>query len=393
MVMNWASIIGNEFLLKLLVIPTVLCCLFLCSHVIKSYFKIKNKYLIFAVYSLNFFVWIVILRMIFHHIDPSFKQNFLVNDMSLILVAIVLSYLLNNSFNYTEYSLIPTLVMVLLLYTSVYGFSFRNFLLILMAFCLFWFVIRIIYKNKNYISKQSWIMFPIIALSLDFSVTLIDYTTINFAQSTFIINHTKFTFLQYFVFVYLKMLALLFFAQLIFIVVNNIISEYNLMKQRIYIDDLTQVYNRRKFEEVLRELIENDYHSEFSLVLFDIDSFKYINDTYGHNSGDYVLKNLCVIVKEILKVKQSNAQLFRYGGDEFFLIFKNSEKGKAEKVMKMISREIALRTFEYRGHYLKTSISSGILDITEEVNYSDVLFTIDEKLYEAKHRGKNQVFY
>lgn len=393
MVMNWNSIVGDQFLVKLFIIPTVLGFLFISNHIINLYCKIQNKCLIFVVYSSTLFIWMAVLKLLFNQVDPSFKQDFLSGDASLILVALILSYLLNTSFNYTEYSLIPTLVASLLLHTFLYGFTLGKFLLDFIALCLFWFIVKTIYQNKRYISNHALITIPIVALFLNVSIVLIDYTIIDFNHGTFIVEQTKFTLLHYFFFMYLKVLALLFLAKFVFVAVNIILSEYNLMKKNIYIDELTQVYNRRKFEEVLRELIESDYISNFSLALFDIDSFKFINDTYGHNSGDYVLKNLCIIIKDILKEEHSNGQLFRYGGDEFFLIFRNIEKDSAQKVMKKISREVSLQYFEYRGHQFKITLSSGVLDIKEKVNYSDVLHTIDDKLYEAKHRGKNQVYY
>jgi len=264
-----------------------------------------------------------ILRILFNRIDPNAVQGYLISDISLMLVTIVVNYFLYSLYDYAEYTVIPTLVVFLGLYLFTYEFDWLKVLAVIAGLVLFWFTIMKVFRHREYINKYSLIFYPIIGFAVNISVFLLYSTIATWHDSYFLEVYIKTSLPIYFFQIYIKIVFLLFLAKIVFSAINIIIKEYNLMKKNIYIDHLTQVYNRRKFEEVLKDLLISKNITMFSVVLFDVDAFKHINDTYGHGSGDYVLKRLCELVKETLKEEQSNGQLFRYGGDEFFLIFRN----------------------------------------------------------------------
>jgi len=151
-------------------------------------------------------------------------------------------------------------------------------------------------------------------------------------------------------------------------------------------DGLTGLYNRFHFNQVYNFLINNLYSPEktFSMMIIDIDNFKKINDTYGHDKGDEILKKIGdIIIKTIRKTDFA----FRYGGEEFVIIFPHTklEKGFniAERIRKSISKNIIINS-------KPVTISGGIGEYKGEKPI-DFFRKIDEALYKAKNNGKNKI--
>lgn len=152
-------------------------------------------------------------------------------------------------------------------------------------------------------------------------------------------------------------------------------------------DQLTKVYNRRKFDENLEREISRTKRSDipFSLLMFDIDYFKQVNDSFGHQVGDQILKGLS---QSILSETRSEDTFARFGGEEFILILYNSTikqaQVKAEKIRTIIKKE----KFSLE---VNITISVGITQFSN----SDTLYTIvnrvDKALYKAKESGRDQV--
>ena len=189
-----------------------------------------------------------------------------------------------------------------------------------------------------------------------------------------------------------KIFILLCITKIIFKEVASIIEEYTKYKEYTYIDELTGVYNRRKFDETFKELLNSDTINNFSLVLFDVDSFKQINDKYGHLSGDIVLRDISYLVEKHLRENGENGQLFRFGGDEFFIIFRNRSGNEVKKIMVEIVKKISCTEFQCNSFKIKASISAGIVEATPGVLGKHIISQGDKNLYEAKARGKNQVY-
>jgi diguanylate cyclase (GGDEF)-like protein len=181
-------------------------------------------------------------------------------------------------------------------------------------------------------------------------------------------------------------------AMLKFLTSGNVEAQYHEEIYRLMtLDGLTQLYNRRYFQEALeREFTRSKrYGHPFSLVLFDIDHFKRINDTHGHLAGDDVLRRVASVVKT--KVR-TNDLVARVGGEEFALLLPEAGRmggvALAEKLRKIIAGE----RIESKGVQIPVTISLGVAEFSPTLESNEALYkSADDKLYEAKRNGRNQV--
>jgi len=155
-------------------------------------------------------------------------------------------------------------------------------------------------------------------------------------------------------------------------------------------DELTGVWNKRYFRRQLPHEIERarTFGIPLSLLFFDIDDFKQINDTHGHMIGDVVLSELCGAVRETLRPTDT---VVRFGGDEFAVILLHTDitgaVAVAERVLKRV-RALAIPTDEEAT--VQCSISIGLAEFERDDSPSDLVRRADERLYEAKRQGKNR---
>ncbi|MCC6746330.1 MAG: diguanylate cyclase [Deltaproteobacteria bacterium] len=157
------------------------------------------------------------------------------------------------------------------------------------------------------------------------------------------------------------------------------------------VDGLTQVYNKRYFMEVLEREISRGhrYGRELSLIMFDIDHFKNINDTYGHLAGDHVLHQLAQVVKERIRREDIMA---RYGGEEFAIVLPEIDAFNARQFADKIRRLVEKTAFKFEDTKIPVTISIGVGCVTADLTTStDFIKLADENLYEAKRRGRNCV--
>lgn len=159
------------------------------------------------------------------------------------------------------------------------------------------------------------------------------------------------------------------------------------LERLVVVDPLTGVFNRRKFHEYLGMAIsaaERHQHL-FALLMLDIDNFKRINDRFGHQVGDNVLRGVC----ELIGASVRNADLlFRIGGEEFCLVVTAMDIEQARAVAEKIRQVIESHHFPEVG---KVTISIGIADFREGDTQQNIYARADNALYEAKHRGRNCV--
>jgi diguanylate cyclase (GGDEF)-like protein len=157
------------------------------------------------------------------------------------------------------------------------------------------------------------------------------------------------------------------------------------------IDGLTQIYNKRYFLEFMeREMARcKRYNRPLTLVMFDLDHFKRINDDYGHLAGDYVLKKIAGQISENTIRKEEC--FARYGGEEFAIVLPDTtaERGAvlAEKIRTMIDEE----SFEFEDNDLPVTISMGVCQLLPDDGPESFIGRADAKLYEAKETGRNRV--
>jgi diguanylate cyclase (GGDEF)-like protein len=153
------------------------------------------------------------------------------------------------------------------------------------------------------------------------------------------------------------------------------------------LDELTQIFNRRKFYELLNKEIENyqRYAQAFSLAIIDLDKFKSVNDTHGHNTGDKVLKEVVHTINCNLRATDI---LARYGGEEFAVLLPNSDIESAriamENTRKLIDNHLFVDVFH-------CTVSIGITQYQENDSINQFIHRADTALYMAKEQGRNKV--
>ena len=157
------------------------------------------------------------------------------------------------------------------------------------------------------------------------------------------------------------------------------------------LDGLTGLYNRRQFEIGL----EQEYHrakrhpSDFSLAILDIDFFKKVNDTYGHQYGDYVLQTVANLMKSAFR---KTDMLYRYGGEELVMIMPETSIEGAIVPVQRLRRMVEEYNFEYNGVKAKVTVSMGLtMNFQEFATPAEMLKSADEALYKAKESGRNRV--
>jgi diguanylate cyclase (GGDEF)-like protein len=157
------------------------------------------------------------------------------------------------------------------------------------------------------------------------------------------------------------------------------------------VDGLTQINNKRFLLETLeREIPRARRHGRpLSVVMFDIDHFKHINDNYGHLAGDYVLKELATLVKSRLRPDDIVA---RYGGEEFAALLPETPVGGAAAIAEDLRKRIEEREFVFESESIPVTVSLGCAELlaTGEQDVTGLLKAADEKLYEAKRGGRNR---
>jgi diguanylate cyclase (GGDEF)-like protein len=164
-------------------------------------------------------------------------------------------------------------------------------------------------------------------------------------------------------------------------------ENFDTLQENSQKDELTQIYNRKKFNEELEKSLNifKRYHDDATLVLFDIDFFKKINDTYGHLIGDEILKGISKLVKENIR----KCDIFaRWGGEEFMLILPKSSKEDAIKTVNKLRQLIINHDF---GLKEKVTCSFGITSYKEGDDLDTIIKRVDELLYEAKDSGRDKI--
>jgi ECF transporter S component (folate family) len=153
-------------------------------------------------------------------------------------------------------------------------------------------------------------------------------------------------------------------------------------------DDLTGLANRRSFMDYFEQKLSQvkDNSDKLSLLMLDIDNFKDINDTFGHQIGDHVLKEVSNILTENVRRKDLAARL---GGDEFLVLLPNTDKDNAEKIAKRIKDDISSLDIFNKDYYTTVSIGAAALNRNDDIE--SLLKRADDALYKAKDRGRNRI--
>ncbi|HUU03663.1 MAG TPA: GGDEF domain-containing protein [Myxococcota bacterium] len=157
-------------------------------------------------------------------------------------------------------------------------------------------------------------------------------------------------------------------------------------------DGLTRIYNKKYFsEQIAKDFAYALRHNEItSLIMIDIDHFKQVNDEYGHQAGDFVLRELSTIVGDALRSEDLFA---RIGGEEFAIILREIDERRAHVLAERIRRTVEVHKFFWEGQRIRVTISLGVSTLAS-ANFrspAEMIRTADEYLYRAKNSGRNRV--
>ncbi|WP_373891191.1 GGDEF domain-containing protein [Weissella confusa] len=152
--------------------------------------------------------------------------------------------------------------------------------------------------------------------------------------------------------------------------------------------------NRRALDRVLEEVVPY-FHTKrlpLTVVMYDIDSFKLINDTHGHAMGDYVLTRVAHIVNDTLIASNANGQVFRYGGEEFAIVFRNVKIEDILPKLETVMMAVRNSNFVFESQKANVTISMGVAELSKENDTAEaVMKKADDNLYDAKREGKNRI--
>ncbi len=156
-------------------------------------------------------------------------------------------------------------------------------------------------------------------------------------------------------------------------------------------DAMTSAYNKGALLERGPEAIKRaEFLKEnLSIIVFDIDFFKKINDTYGHPAGDSVLRELGGIVTK--KLIRANDYFARYGGEEFVLILSGAPQKNAEEVAERVRSTIESNEFNFEGKKISVTVSLGVATRKDETQWNSLFERADKALYQSKQNGRNKV--
>jgi len=172
--------------------------------------------------------------------------------------------------------------------------------------------------------------------------------------------------------------------------IQKLEDELDSAKKESSIDHLTGLLTRRAFDEEIQR-IENSYvrnDTQYAIIFFDIDHFKNVNDTYGHEGGDVILKTFGKVLQ---KETRENDIVCRYGGEEFVAIIHFNLKRELLKYLKRIKSIITQNKFLYKKNKIQITFSAGTTIRSQYDSYTNALQKSDLLLYEAKESGRNKI--
>lgn len=181
---------------------------------------------------------------------------------------------------------------------------------------------------------------------------------------------------------------------------KKLLKEIKKLKKLVDYDELTEVLNRRAFKRDLYKIFNLIKLSKknknrksikinaLSILFFDIDNFKKINDKYGHTTGDQALK---FVVKNIKERIREIDLIGRYGGEEIVVGLTGAKKKDAFMIADYIREKIASTSFKFKNKKINITVSIGVAEMTNEKNIEELIDKADKAMYQAKKSGKNRV--
>ena len=183
--------------------------------------------------------------------------------------------------------------------------------------------------------------------------------------------------------------------------IRELEKEVKRLKEVAYKDELTKLYNRRGFKEESEKFISHvamqfKYPEKrksviiknYSIIIFDIDYFKKINDTYGHDVGDEALKFFSSII--ISRLRKIDA-VARWGGEEIIVGLVGADEDDAYRIAEDIREKLEKSELNYKRKKIKFTVSGGVASLDREKTFEEMFRAADEALYMAKKTGRNRI--
>ncbi len=156
------------------------------------------------------------------------------------------------------------------------------------------------------------------------------------------------------------------------------------------IDPLTKLYNKRALLKDMESILECGKNKtlDLSLIIFDLDDFKHVNDTYGHIAGD---KTLIYVGKVLKNALRREVKTYRFGGEEFVVVLNRIDTKEAQKIAERILKTISDSKLIYKNNTIQITLSGGIAHHKAGDTTDSIIERADRALYEAKNAGKNRI--
>lgn len=329
----------------------------------------------FFLINLAFLIAHSLLTILFYyfHIDIMFYMNII----SVILYSIVLITLnktksLNNLVYIISFELISHMILAIVCMGWHYGFQIYSFGIIPI-------IIFFDYLNKT--SNKITISSIFLTITTIISFFLLRIWTY-YNNPIYVINNQ---FIEHLLYIANTILAIIFISIFIYYIMTLICKFENILYKNANFDTLTGLANRRVIQNKENILMENEH---LNVSILDIDDFKHINDTYGHNFGDEVLKQISLILK-LQEKKLKDFTPIRYGGEEFLLIY-NDDKSENEKLETLNAIRTEIQNLQLEQN-INVTVTLGTAFNKEKQSFEDLIKLADKRLYFGKENGKNQL--
>ncbi|MCX0409459.1 GGDEF domain-containing protein [Clostridium perfringens] len=165
------------------------------------------------------------------------------------------------------------------------------------------------------------------------------------------------------------------------------------MGENLVKDYLTGVYNKRYIDQRFSKEANRNLKESIptTVIMTDIDSFKRVNDTYGHLIGDKILRDFAKVLNN--NIRENSDWIGRYGGEEFIIVLNNTNMKNGVKVAEKLRKIIEKMSFDYDEISVKITASFGVCEVSEKEDPFDTIKNVDEKLYMAKMAGRNKTVF
>ncbi len=297
----------------------------------------------------------------------------------------------------SSYKFYITVISVFGILTFLYRYSSVNYELMIDAVNIMILLRLIIYLNHKYRKKHTYASGMVLALNisalflrlLPFIVLYIQRKTLIYYRTLQLIEDLSFP-------AQISMLMLAIYLAIMhkfrvdyMVIINEKEKLLEKLEHQAITDPLTAAYNRRGFEKIINyEFLQNKRRDKgFTVVICDIDHFKKVNDTYGHECGDIVIKEAVNTISRCIREQDT---LARWGGEEFIILMLNSTTEQASASVERIRSEIEKLEIEYKSNTVRFTMSFGISESSKnDENYDQIIARADQKLYRAKESGRN----